>query len=81
MKDSVKARVSWDPKVGFRVPLGPFKNYSFINCVTSVNDKQVTASFILMLRSECFFFNMFSNIRQSITSVIEPTSVFEILNV
>ncbi|XP_047658234.1 vascular endothelial growth factor receptor kdr-like isoform X2 [Tachysurus fulvidraco] len=51
MKDSVNAHVSWDPKVGFRVPLGPFKNYNFIRCVTSVNDKQVTASFILVLHS------------------------------
>lgn len=55
MKDSVKARVSWDPKVGFRVPLGPFKSYSFVRCVTNVNDTATYANFILIALSECFF--------------------------
>ncbi|KAG7329168.1 hypothetical protein KOW79_007342 [Hemibagrus wyckioides] len=51
MKDSVKAHVSWDPKVGFRAPLGQFKSYSLVRCVTNVNDKQVTANFILIALS------------------------------
>ncbi|KAI5105129.1 vascular endothelial growth factor receptor kdr-like isoform X1 [Silurus meridionalis] len=48
MKDSVKARISWDPKVGFKIPLGPFKNNTKFTCATSVNGKQVETSFILL---------------------------------
>ncbi|TSQ81014.1 Vascular endothelial growth factor receptor kdr-like [Bagarius yarrelli] len=58
MKDSVKAHVTWDPKVGFRVPLDQFRSYNVIQCVTNVNDKQVTANFIVLLRS-----NVLSNIQ------------------
>ncbi|XP_060783732.1 vascular endothelial growth factor receptor kdr-like [Neoarius graeffei] len=47
LKKTVKERMSWDPKVGFRIPLGSFKNYEIMECVTSVNETKVTSTFIL----------------------------------
>ncbi|MCJ8734048.1 hypothetical protein PDJAM_G00230930 [Pangasius djambal] len=51
MKNSVKARMSWDPKVGFRIPLGPFKTYNMITCATMVNGAKVTSKFIFLRRT------------------------------
>ncbi|KAB5571233.1 hypothetical protein PHYPO_G00222690 [Pangasianodon hypophthalmus] len=51
MKNSVKARMSWDPKVGFRIPLGSFKTYDMITCATMVNGAKVTSNFILLRRT------------------------------
>ncbi|KAF5889024.1 vascular endothelial growth factor receptor kdr-like, partial [Clarias magur] len=46
MKESVKANVSWDPKVGFKIPLAPHESYNMITCATG--DKQVKTTFILL---------------------------------
>ncbi|XP_062856564.1 vascular endothelial growth factor receptor kdr-like [Trichomycterus rosablanca] len=35
MKTSIQAGVTWDPKVGFRIPMGSFQMYSMITCMTS----------------------------------------------
>ncbi|XP_053486492.1 vascular endothelial growth factor receptor kdr-like [Ictalurus furcatus] len=51
MNDSAKAHVSWDPKVGFRIPLGPYQSYDIITCATSVKGEQVKTSFIILRRS------------------------------
>lgn len=67
--------MSWDPKVGFRIPLGPHMSYSYITCATSVNGTKVTSEFILQRLSKCFLMSMFSNIQWSNLD-IEPTSVF-----
>lgn len=80
MKNSVKERMSWDPKVGFRIPLGRYKSYNIIKCASSVNGTKVTSTFLFLRHSECFLILMFSNIQWS-NSVIEPTSVFVMFNV
>uniref|UniRef100_A0A8C8FB53 receptor protein-tyrosine kinase n=1 Tax=Oncorhynchus tshawytscha TaxID=74940 RepID=A0A8C8FB53_ONCTS len=34
----------WDPKMGFKIPYGPYKFYHLLTCVTSVNGQRVQAT-------------------------------------
>uniref|UniRef100_A0AAY4E743 receptor protein-tyrosine kinase n=1 Tax=Denticeps clupeoides TaxID=299321 RepID=A0AAY4E743_9TELE len=36
----------WDPKVGFLLPYGPFHYYYYLACVTTINGKKYTSSYI-----------------------------------
>ncbi|XP_057205834.1 vascular endothelial growth factor receptor kdr-like [Triplophysa rosa] len=42
-----KSKVEWDPKTGFKIPLGPYDNYQLFTCVTSVDNRQFSSNYIL----------------------------------
>ncbi|XP_052005514.1 vascular endothelial growth factor receptor kdr-like [Xyrauchen texanus] len=48
MADHIKSAVEWDPKRGFKIPLGPKDSYQMITCVTSVDDKTFSSHYILL---------------------------------
>lgn len=47
MADDKKRKVEWDPKTGFKIPLGPYDMYSFITCVTSVDNRTFTSQYLM----------------------------------
>lgn len=49
-----KSKVEWDPKKGFKVPLGPYDNYQLFTCITIVDNRQYSSNYILSRISEYF---------------------------
>lgn len=48
--------MSWDPKVGFKVPYGPYTVYNTFICETSVSGREFKSMFIPVRQSECIAF-------------------------
>ncbi|XP_026873989.2 vascular endothelial growth factor receptor kdr-like [Electrophorus electricus] len=46
MLPEIKKGVTWDPKQGFQIPIGPYDMYSQIICATSMKGQRVTVDFI-----------------------------------
>ncbi|KAK3563813.1 hypothetical protein QTP86_002759 [Hemibagrus guttatus] len=51
LKNCAKACASWDPKVGFRIPLRAHQSFEMITCATSVNGAKVTSNFLFLRRT------------------------------
>uniref|UniRef100_A0A8C7UVL0 receptor protein-tyrosine kinase n=1 Tax=Oncorhynchus mykiss TaxID=8022 RepID=A0A8C7UVL0_ONCMY len=46
LSKEVEQGKEWDPKVGFKIPYGPYKFYHLLTCVTSVNGQRVQSKYI-----------------------------------
>jgi len=55
--EKINIEMVWDPKVGFRIPYGPFTLYSLLTCNTVVRGRQFQSIYIPQRQSEsCFSF-------------------------
>lgn len=46
----------WDPKVGFRIPYGPYTTSLMLTCTAVVNSQRLTSVYIPKRQSESFVF-------------------------
>ncbi|XP_029626899.1 vascular endothelial growth factor receptor kdr-like [Salmo trutta] len=46
LSKEVEQGKEWDPKMGFKIPYGPYHSYHFLTCVTSVNGQRVKSEYI-----------------------------------
>lgn len=44
--------MEWDPKVGFKIPYGPYTMYSTLTCHTMVNGEKFSSVYIPQRQSE-----------------------------
>lgn len=46
----------WDPKVGFKIPYGPYTVYRMLTCKTMVNGREFKSVYIPSRKSESVVF-------------------------
>lgn len=47
LSEDVKEEIKWDPKVGFKIPIGPTTYYTLLSCDTEVNGRAFTSRYLL----------------------------------
>lgn len=47
LSEDVKEEMTWDPKEGFTIPIGPETYYSLLSCDTEVNGRAFTSRYLL----------------------------------
>lgn len=50
--EEVKKKMKWDPKVGFKIPYGPYNQYNLLTCKTEVNGREFKSMYLLQRRSK-----------------------------
>ncbi len=56
LSEKIVSKMSWDPKVGFEIPYGPYTVYSILTCNTVANGRQVKSLYIPKRQSESVVF-------------------------
>lgn len=49
--EEVKKKMKWDPKVGFKIPYGPYNQYNLLTCKTEVNGREFKSMYLLQRRT------------------------------
>lgn len=49
-------KMVWDPKVGFKIPYGPYTAYNILTCNTMVNGRMFKSMYIPKRQSESVVF-------------------------
>lgn len=52
LSQEIKAGKQWDPKVGFRIPYGPYTGHYWLTCHATVRGLKVSSKFMPLGQSE-----------------------------
>lgn len=56
LSEKIVKEMVWDPKVGFKIPYGPYTVYNMLTCNTVISGQNIMSVYIPNRQSESFVF-------------------------